>query len=68
MQTLKRVGEVWTFGLHPAELPGYLEARGLRLVEDVGSVEYRERYLPTERRSTNGYEFYSAALARTGVG
>jgi methyltransferase (TIGR00027 family) len=63
-RTLQRLGEPWTFGLDPAELPGYLKARGLELVEDIGSVEYRKRYMGSDPRHTRGYEFYRAALAR----
>ena len=58
--TLSRSGEPWTFGLDPAELPGYLAERGLALVEDVGAAEYRARYLGHPGK---GYEFYRAALA-----
>lgn len=65
VRTLRRVGEVWTFGLYPAELPGYLEARGLQLIEDIGSLEYRARYLTPGDAAMNGYEFYRAVLAQT---
>jgi len=65
-RTLGRVGEVWTFGLDPAEVPGFLPARGLRLVEDVGSVEYRRRYFRSEGGALVGYEFYRAVLAEVG--
>jgi methyltransferase (TIGR00027 family) len=61
-RTLRRVGERWTFGLEPAEVPAYLAARGLRLIEDLGAREYRARYLPGGA-AIRGYEFYRAALA-----
>lgn len=37
--------EPWLFGLDPHEVPGFLGRFGLRLVDDVGAVEYQERYL-----------------------
>jgi methyltransferase (TIGR00027 family) len=61
--TLERSGEPWTFGLDPAELPGYLAARGLVLCEDLGADEYRARYLGESGPHQRGYSFYRAALA-----
>jgi methyltransferase (TIGR00027 family) len=61
---LRRVDEPWTFGLAPAALPAYLEARGLRLIDDVGSLEYRARYMAPQGRHMRGYDFYRAALAQ----
>jgi methyltransferase (TIGR00027 family) len=64
MDTVRRVGEPFTFGFDPAELPAYLLARGLRLVEDVGAAEYRARYLaPLGRASLKVSAFYRAAVA-----
>jgi methyltransferase (TIGR00027 family) len=62
--TLRRAGEPWTFGLEPAELRGFLGAHGLMLLEDVGSVEYRRRYLGARGPHLRGYEFYRLALAQ----
>ena len=62
-RTLNRAGEPWTFGFDPAELPAYLAARGLRLVADLGSVEYRVRYMGAHGRHLRGYEFYRIADA-----
>jgi methyltransferase (TIGR00027 family) len=62
-QTLQRAGEHWTFGFDPSELPGYLEQHGFKLVEDIGSAEYRARYMDANRRMLRGYEFYRIALA-----
>jgi methyltransferase (TIGR00027 family) len=64
-QTLQRVGEQWTFGFDPNELAEYLAHRGFRLVEDIGSVEYRARYLGVSRRHQHGYEFYRVALTES---
>jgi methyltransferase (TIGR00027 family) len=62
-QILQRAGEDWTFGFDPSELPGYLEQHGFRLVEDIGSLEYRARYLDANAHLQRGYEFYRIALA-----
>jgi methyltransferase (TIGR00027 family) len=35
----------WVFGLEPSGLPAFLEPFHLALVEDVGNVDYKERYL-----------------------
>lgn len=61
---VRRVGEPFTFGFHPAELPEYLAARGLTLMEDVSAPEYRERYLDPLGRTMRVSEFYHAVLAR----
>jgi len=45
LTTVRRAGEPYTFGFDPVELPAYLTARKLILVEDVGPRIYRERYL-----------------------
>lgn len=62
-QTLRRTGEPWTFGLDPSDVPDYLAEQGLKLIEDVGSVDYRKRYLKPTDRTPVGYEFYRVALA-----
>jgi methyltransferase (TIGR00027 family) len=64
MRLLRKADEPWTFGLYPAELPSYLEARGFELVDDIGSVEYRARYMNSHGKHMKGYEFYRIALAR----
>ena len=64
--TVRRIGEPYTFGLDPAEVPAYLAARRLRLVEDVAAPEYRARYLRPLGRDMKIWEFYRAALARIG--
>jgi len=63
LATVRRMGEPYTFGLDPAELTPYLDARGLRLVEDVDAGAYRERYLmPRGRGQEPLAEFQRAAL------
>jgi methyltransferase (TIGR00027 family) len=63
LATVRRGGEPYTFGFDPADLPRYLAARGLVLIEDVGAGTYRERYLiPIGRGREPLSEFQRAAL------
>ena len=64
IQLLQKEDETWTFGIYPSALPSYLEERGFALIEDIGSVEYRARYIKSAGRHMQGYEFYRIALAR----
>jgi methyltransferase (TIGR00027 family) len=62
LRAVERAGEPWTFGFDPEELPIHLQRFGLRLISDLGSLEYRQRYRgPTD--SGHGYGFYRAVLA-----
>ena len=61
---VRRVGEPYTFGFDPAELPDYLAARSLSLIEDVDAGIYRARYLTPRGRGREPLsEFQRAALA-----
>jgi methyltransferase (TIGR00027 family) len=63
LATVRQAGEPYTFGFDPAELPQYLAARSLRLIEDVDAEAYRERYLlPRGRRQEALAEFQRTAL------
>jgi methyltransferase (TIGR00027 family) len=62
--TLQESGETWKFGLYPEELPGYLAERGLTIVVDASSMEYRARYMGPSGRHMRGFEFYHAAMAK----
>lgn len=63
LATVRRAGEPYTFGLDPEALPGYLAARHLTLIEDVGAETYRERYLsPRGRGHEPLAEYQRAAL------
>jgi methyltransferase (TIGR00027 family) len=63
LATVRRGGEPYTFGFDPAELPRYLAARDLILIEDIGTTTYRERYLrPLGRGQEPLAEFQRAAL------
>jgi methyltransferase (TIGR00027 family) len=60
---LHAADERWTFGLEPAEVPGFLARRGLSLDEDVGAAAYRARYFGQAAAGMCGYEFYRIASA-----
>ncbi len=63
-KSVKAAGEPWRFGFYPTELASYLETRGLILEQDIGSAEYRARYLPVSRETPQGHDFYRLAIAR----
>jgi methyltransferase (TIGR00027 family) len=63
---LKRLEERLTFGFDPADVPRFLAARGLRLIDDIGSVEYRARFLGASGDHLRGHEFYRVAIAQVG--
>lgn len=64
MDSVRRLGEPWTFGVDPAALGAFLASCGLHLREDLGADEYRRRYLG---RDAPGYGFYRIALAEVGA-
>ncbi|MGD0948434.1 MAG: SAM-dependent methyltransferase [Candidatus Binatia bacterium] len=63
MREVARLGEPWTFGLDPEELPDYLRERGLRLERDAGAREYRRQYFGPDGERMKGYDFYHVAIA-----
>jgi hypothetical protein len=60
---LQKEAEPWTFGLVPDEIPAHLKARGFELIEDIGSVAYRARYMNPNGLHMKGYELYRIAVA-----
>jgi methyltransferase (TIGR00027 family) len=63
LATVRRAGEPYTFGFDPDDLPQQLAAHRLRLIEEVGPTDYRERYLrPLGRQDQPLAEFQRAAL------
>jgi len=63
MSNVAELGEPWTFGLIPEELPSYLRERGLELNRDEGARQYRNEYFGKTAESMNGYDFYHVAVA-----
>ena len=48
---VSRIGEPWTWGWAPGELPGYLEDRGWNLVDDIITAEAARALLPANLAS-----------------
>jgi len=63
MSNVTELGEPWTFGLIPEDLPSYLRERGLQLIRDDGASDYRHTYFGEAADSMIGYDFYHVALA-----
>jgi methyltransferase (TIGR00027 family) len=64
VSNVKRLGEPWTFGLHPDELAAFVGRFGLELEENIGADAYRQRYLAEGPAGLRGYAFYRIAVAR----
>lgn len=60
-EDVRKHGEPWTFGFDPAELPGYLAERGLRLTQDVSTRDAADRYLEPLGRREPAAAFYRIA-------
>jgi methyltransferase (TIGR00027 family) len=60
---MRKQGEPWTFGFHPAELPGYLAERGMRLTLDLSASDAAARYLSPLGRHEPAAPFYRIARA-----
>jgi methyltransferase (TIGR00027 family) len=65
--SLSRVGEPLTWGLPPATTAAYLDARGLRLRDDLGAADYRRLYYGHKAAQIVGHEFYRVAIAAIGA-
>jgi len=66
IENVRRLGEPWTFGLHPDAVKPFLARAGLRLREDLGADDYRRRYLGAA--AMPGYRFYRVATADVAAG
>ena len=64
MSLARQGGSPWIFGLDPAELPPYLDRRGLALVEEVWAPDYRQRYLEPIGRQIDIFDGEHVVLAR----
>jgi methyltransferase (TIGR00027 family) len=60
---VRRRGEPWTFGFHPAELREHLANRGFTLITDLSTADAGERYLPPHGRNEQGSRLYHVATA-----
>jgi methyltransferase (TIGR00027 family) len=60
---LAKLGEQQTFGLDPSDVPSFIAKHGLRLTLDIGSVDYRMKYLKGRAGQPRGHEFYRVAVA-----
>jgi len=63
MSFARRAGSPFIFGLDPLRLESYLADLGLALIEDIGAVEYRQRYLVPLGRELNVFDAERVALA-----
>jgi len=62
ISNVAELGEPWTFGFVPEELPSYLRERGLQLDRDDDARQYRQQYFGRAAESMNGYDFYHVAV------
>ncbi len=60
---LKKKNPLWLCGFNPAEMHGYLSKFSLRLIEDVGTEEYLERYIKPKGRDLTVMEIERTVLA-----
>ena len=57
----------WIFGLESSEVPDFLRAFHLALIEDVGNADYQKRYLQPVKRKlvvSKGERIARASVAR----
>jgi len=60
---LKKKNPLWLCGFNLAEMHGYLSKFSLRLIEDVGTEEYLERYIKPTGRDLTVMEIERTVLA-----
>jgi methyltransferase (TIGR00027 family) len=63
LRDVSQIGEPWTFGLLPEQVPDYLRRKGLQLDRDAGAREYRAQYFGLAARQMRGYDFYHVVIA-----
>lgn len=61
IESVKKLGEPWKFGLLPEQVAEYVAQFNLTLEKDVGADDYRQQYLG---KVDPGYGFYRLAIAR----
>jgi methyltransferase (TIGR00027 family) len=70
LERVREVGEPWTCGFDPREMPAYLVARSFALLEDLSADEYRSRYFGVAAGLNEGILILSRrarATVRTGA-
>jgi methyltransferase (TIGR00027 family) len=65
VRDVAEIGEPWTFGLDPADLPKFLGKLSLQLDYDVGAAEYRLQFYGPRAWAMRGYDFYHVAMAHS---
>ncbi len=65
MRAVRRVGEPFTFGFVPADVPGYLAARGFELLSDERVSDAARRFYPAGR-CPPAPAYYHVAKSRKG--
>lgn len=63
VQDVAQLGEPWTFGLDPRQVPDFLQDRGLKLDRDLGARQYRKMYFGEKSEKMKGYDFYHVVSA-----
>jgi methyltransferase (TIGR00027 family) len=63
IEGVRRRGELWTFGLDPAEVAEFLARRGFGLIGDVSAAEAGERYFRPLGRRERGSALYHVVTA-----
>ncbi len=58
LRGVQKRGEPWKFGISPASLSLFLDARGFELIEDVSTAEAGERYFGALGRHDRGSALY----------
>jgi methyltransferase (TIGR00027 family) len=62
LSDVEKLGEPWTFGLHPQTAASFLGERGFSLDFDLSANEYRRQCFGADAGGMKGYEFYHVAV------
>ena len=63
LSDMENLAEPWVFGIHQSEIGGFLEQRGFKLIEQVGSDEYDELYLKQIDRTIKVFDIEKVVVA-----
>lgn len=67
VESVRKLGEPWLFGLRPEAVGAFVARFGLTLREDLGANEYRARCFGA-RSGGDGYAFYRLAITDVSAG